>query len=211
MIYIPVNTAFRESCEEFHKNSVPFDETDIDGDEDIVSFTKMHEACKKGNSKCEYILKVATYNYKEGVPLEKYFMAWYNEAITFRKLNRYQNKVWINLSPSLSDWWYVHRGSVVHFYLVMERFRGDLISLVGSRNITYKIAMERVECYLALIHYHCKVCLNNFKLEDILYKEIGYKNYRFVFSEFGSASKAVHREDIVKDRENFQDAYLLYK
>jgi hypothetical protein len=213
MLYIPVNTILREECEELHEKSVPFDLVHhdyVDDSEETISFTEMREACKRGNSKCDYILKVSTYHHKEGTPLKKYFMRWHTEATVFSKLNKYHEEISVKLAPYLYKSWYIQKGGVVHFYLLMERFDGDLVSLVGESGLAYRTAMERMDCYLALIHRYCNVILNDFNLKDMLYKEIGHMNYHFVFSEFGSATEFRDRE-YVKDREKFHAAYLLHK
>lgn len=117
--YIPVNTILREGCQEFHKNSIPFDGLCNDYIDDPgvnASFTEMNEACKKGDENCKYILKVATYNYGYPISLRQYFTTWHNEATILYKLNSYQNEICIKFSPYLYDWWYVHKGSEVHFY-----------------------------------------------------------------------------------------------
>ena len=189
MIYIPITNPLRKECEETS----------------TASFAEMNEACKKGDENCKYILKVATYHHNEGIPLRKYFTTWYNEVTVLYKLNSYQSKLGIEFSPYLYDWWYVHKGSEVHFYLLLERFHGDLVSLVGSGNLRYNIAMKKLECHLALIHRHLKVCLNDIKLKDILYKKIGTRFQHLVFSDFSSATKEADKESMTEERILFQE------
>ena len=195
MIYIPITNPLRKECEETS----------------IASFTEMNEACKKGDESCKYILKVATYHHNEGIPLRKYFTTWYNEVTVLYKLNSYQSKLGIEFSPYLYDWWYVHKGSEVHFYLLLERFHGDLVSLVGDGeedDLAYIIAMETMACYLSIIHHDCKLCLNDIKLKDMLFKEVDVGHYRFVFSNFSSSTRAIHREDTMAESEKFYDIAL---
>ena len=205
--YIPVRTTTRKDCEALHTTGKG-------------SFGEVYEACIRGNHDCGYVLKVITYDsktFKErgGKSLERYYRDWYNEAKVFSALNKCQEKKRGVFSPILYDRWYCAEGrkdksTVVHFYLLMERYDGDLLQLFTDRDLTFKniviaMALERMDSYLSIIHDTCKICLNDIKLQNILYKRVGEYDYDLVFADFGISSRHSDDECIKNDRENFKE------
>lgn len=205
--YIPVRSSSRKDCEALHKIYRKAKNAIGKG-----SFGEVYEACIRATNDCGYVLKIITYEHKKftksgGKSLERYYRDWYNETSVFRELNKCQDTYGIVFSPILYDRWYCNKGSKVHFYILMERYDGDLSHLLPDliqRNVFIAMALERMDSYLSIIHHTCKICLNDIKLQNILYKKIGENGYQLVFADFGIASQYSDEECIKIDRENFR-------
>jgi serine/threonine protein kinase len=189
--YIPVGTSMRKDCEALHR-----------------------EAKRDATDDCGYVLKVITYDHKKfrqsgGKSLERYYREWYNEYSVFRRLNELQEESGLVFSPKLYDRWYCAEGAKgkVYFYLLMEKYDGDLFHLLPDssneyRNIAMLMTLDRMDLYLDMIHRELKICLNDINLRNILYK-ITEDEIQVVFSDFGIASQDADEECIRLDRENF--------
>ena len=91
----------------------------------------------------------------------------------------------------------------------MEKYDGDLSHLLKqvSPEVREEIKDGRLKyMYLALnfIHHTCRVCLNDIKLQNILYKQTGPRSYDFVFADFGEATLYSNDECIEIDRKRFK-------
>ena len=174
------------------------------------SFGEVHQACIRGTNDCGYVLKVSTmdiekYRKEGGKSVRRYYREWSNEVKIHRKLNKCQDKYRLKFSPIFYDWWYCKEGTKVHFYILMERYDGSLLDLVKTKNISISMALDRMEAYLAIIHFTSRICLNDINLRNILYKWTGIGQYEIVFADFGISSKDSDDECIKIDRERFDE------
>ena len=90
----------------------------------------------------------------------------------------------------------------------MEKYDGDLSTLVSTHQekaIILNMALERMDAYLSIIHYSCDICLNDIKIQNILYKQTGPTQYSLAFSDFGNSSMYSDEICIQRDRENFKN------
>ena len=201
--YIPVSSNRREDCEALYTLYLE------KGFLGKGSFGKVHEACIRGTEDCGYVLKTSTmdvekYNREGGKSFERYYREWANEVDIHLKLNERQDKYRLKFSPCIYDWWYCDEGEKVHFYILIERYDGDLNTLLKNKtSFSVSMTLDRMEAYLAIIHYTCRICLNDISLRNMLYKQIGADEYEIVFADFGMASKDSDDECIRIDGDRF--------
>jgi serine/threonine protein kinase len=215
--HIPVHTTNRRDCEALHKVYKKGKTSLGKG-----AFGEVYEACIRGTNDCGYVLKVITYDHEMfkrsgGKSIERYYRDWYNEAKVFEELNKFQEKNELVFSPILYDRWFCAKRALdkkgnsttmIHFYLLMERYDGDLLHLFPDRDAKYRnvaiaMALERMEAYLFIIHHNLKICLNDIKLQNILYKRT-MTGIQLVFADFGIATRHSDEECIRIDTENFK-------
>jgi serine/threonine protein kinase len=208
-IYIPSNSPKRQDCEALHK---------LRKEErlGIGAYGSVYQACKRGSDDCGYVIKVMSFNYESYVmsgrtkkSLEETWEDWDNEVEVFRLLNEKQQELDLKFAPILYDSWYCLDGRNGYFYILMEKYDGDLSHLLKriSPEIREDIKEARLKyMYLALnfIHHTCRVCLNDIKLQNILYKQTGPHSYDFVFADFGKATLYSNDECIEIDRKRFK-------
>ena len=92
----------------------------------------------------------------------------------------------------------------------MEKYEGNLYDFLNKydRNDSIKIAVLQslfiLELCLVFIHDKCNVCLNEIKLENILYKQKDRYVFEFVFTDIGNSS--ITGDEICKqgDRDRFR-------
>ena len=208
--YIQSNSLNREDCEALHTRY------NKKGRLGNGAYGEVYQACLRGGEDCGYVLKVITYDEdkyirsgRSGRSLKDIFLAWRNEVEVFKTLNKCQDKFKLVFSPILYDSWYCGEGDKMHFYILMEKYDGDLSDLISNygrqSNVIFKMALERMDSYLSIIHNVCGICLNDIKLQNILYKQIGPDHYAIAFSDFGIST--MYSDDICleRDRENFKD------
>lgn len=197
MSYIPTNTSTRKDCEALHTNKAGV-------------YSELYQACLTKDFK--YVLKVTTYDHLERktATLKDLFNSWINEVKVIRKLNKKQEKLHQKFSPKLYDAWYHREGTEVHFYLLIGKYDGNLSLFFkdkrdseDGRKLIY-MTLHVMETYLSIIHDKTHICLNDIKLENILYKQIAPYDYELVFSDFGLSTTHTTEECRRRDREKFQ-------
>lgn len=152
-------------------------------------------ACSAKTGKCNLVLKILKYSDEQynmcGTDLcsFKYIKeAWMNEvgilALLDNRLNKYEKSV-----PKLIDAWYCEEETESHFYIVMEKYDGDLATFLKKIKVTEdekkQIMKKLKKLKKALKKVHdLGICLADIKEENILYREVKNK-YEFVFTDFG--------------------------
>jgi serine/threonine protein kinase len=204
--YIPVKTRRRRDCEALHS---VYERKNRLGK---GSFGEIYEACVRTTGDCGYVLKVITYDHRYfrkhgGKSMERCYREWKNEVEIFTRINELQQKYGEAFSPKIFDSWFCNEKGYVYFYILMEKYDGDLFHLLdayddGKRNLSILMALERMSLYLKLIHMELEICLNDVKLQNILYK-ITPSGVSVVFSDFGIATQYSDEECIRIDQENF--------
>ena len=94
----------------------------------------------------------------------------------------------------------------------MEKYDGDLLHLaegMAERNSIISISLGQMVSHLTIIHQNLNICLNDIKLQNILYKRIGRNGYQFAFSDFGIATQYSDEDCVKIDRVNL-DALIEY-
>jgi serine/threonine protein kinase len=179
------------------------------------AYGKIYDLCKDTN--CEYVLKVMEFNktmYDNiGAPKE-----WINEIKSQLKLIKCQQNYYFKFVPCVYDAWFCERkNGDCAFYIVMEKFEGDLRGFIrkfsGNELLKSLIEVKLKILGKALEHINdkCKVCLNDIKLENILYKKNKEGTYDIVFSDFGTskynkeATKECINEDIRKFNKSVEE------
>ena len=114
-------------------------------------------------------MDVTKYRREGGKSIQRYIREWANEVNIHRKLNKCQRKQGVKFSPFIYDWWYCNDDEKVNFYILMERYDGDLKTL--SKSISVSMMLDRMELYLDIIHFTTRICLNDISLRNMLYKK----------------------------------------
>jgi serine/threonine protein kinase len=135
--------------------------------------------------------------------------SWLNEVTMMKTLNQCQDKLQIVCSPLLYDAWMCTTNHKTHFYIVMEKYQGNLNDFIryhkGEMSKVVAIqAMEKLNAYLLLIHMYCNICINDIKFDNILYKQTGPISYQFVFADFGLSYVGTKESCIQNDRQMFK-------
>jgi len=214
-IYIPTPTYKRSDCEAL------FTTYESNGFVDQGAYGEVYQACRRGTADCDYVVKIIKYNnssYVESGGMtssqQKKFVEWENEVDVMTVLNKTQRSLGISLCPILYDAWYCRKGDDVEFYILMEKFDGDLRSLIkkykkSSNSSVVKLViiesfLDILFARLLLIHERHGICLDDVKLANILYKINDEGGYSFVFADFGKAKFSSSEECMEQDRESFR-------
>jgi serine/threonine protein kinase len=215
-VYIPVTSAKRQDCEAIHKLYTRVKRLGNGASLEVGdqrAYGTAYQACKKGTTDCNYVLKVMTFDSEiyemsgsSTNTIEVLFREWDNEVEVFTALNEMQDRSKIKISPILYDAWYCIEEENAYFYILMEKYDGDLKSLLKKvgYSVVKNLCLRYMDLALAFIHFRCRICLNDIKLENILYKQIGDNDYELVFSDFGEATLYSDDECIEEDRARFK-------
>lgn len=189
------------------------------------SYGTVYSLCKAED--CNFVLKVIEYSqekYKEigGHKLERRTKAreWVTEIKNTMKLISCQKNTDYQFIPTLYDAWFCkHKNGDVQFYLIYERFDGDLkdfIEIFSKERKEVKMLLKGfilskfklLEMALESINRTCKICLDDIKLENILYKVNENGSYDLVFSDFGTSKygKNISEDCIKTDIRRFKQA-----
>ena len=195
ILHIASNNIDRDDCEQLHKTY------ELKNKIGRGSYGEVHQICKKNTLNCDYALKIITYDHdlykiSGGTrhTLEQVQSSWKNEVKVLQRLNQCQEQKRFVWSPILYDAWKCTVKNKVHFYMVMEKYQGNLNHFIKEHKknpelSVYKAlvikSLETLEAYLDTIHSYCNICINDIKLDNILYKQVGPLSYQFVFADFG--------------------------
>jgi len=105
------------------------------------------------------------------------------------------------------------------FYIIMERFEGDLKSFIKNFSKYDKEVKKILKSFIIMklkvliealkhINNSCEICIDDIKLENILYKKCSDDTYDLVFSDFGTSSfgKDITKKCIERDLTRFRQA-----
>lgn len=171
------------------------------------AYGKVFDVCKDTN--CNFVLKTMEFSKSNydiiGSPKLSYenkYKEWKKEIENHLKVIECQKSYKLRFVPDVYDAWYCNdkdSGDSV-FYIIMERFDGDLkyfIKIFSNDNNKHVkkllksfilIKLKDLREALDHINNSCKICLDDIKLENILYKEYSNGTYDLVFSDFGTSS-----------------------
>ena len=210
MSYYPINFLDRNDCEKKVKLGKKIGRG---------AYGSVYEACRNGD--CHFIVKVIVYKkeyYENSGHVESLCestikKSWENEVMIHLKLNECQSRYNTILSPIIYDAWYCKEKEETTFFIVMERYDGNLIDFLSTfktvkekkvARIAVDQALQKLDFSLKMIHVNCSICLNDIKLENILYKKNGEFSYSFIFADFGISSANTTLECQENDSIRFQ-------
>ena len=137
-----------------------------------------------------------------------------------QKLNQCQSELDIIFSPLLYDAWMCTKkeDTRTYFYIVMEKYDGNLLQFISIHKKQESMAkalvvqtLEKLDAYLMLIHSNANICMNDIKLDNILYKQVGQYLYQFVFADFGISFLETNAECKSNDRKKFKTTIDQFK
>lgn len=213
VFYMAVETIDKDDCEYLSKT---YDTKNSVGG---GASGKVYQVCSKATKNCNYVLKVISYDpviYEQSGMDSKswsYFKkAWSLEVRILKKLNRCQKKFEYKFVPEIYDAWFCKNpnSQKSYLYILMEKFDGNLMDFMkkyrsnDAIKVASIIALKSLVKDLDTIHEKCNVCLNDIKLENILYKKVGEHDYEFVFTDTGNASEEVSKKCKDDDRAKFK-------
>lgn len=168
------------------------------------AYGSVSSICNRRTKNCNYVLKVITFNkelYQLGGEQPTKSRAyikkeWKNEIKIMQEICRYQESISMKFIPNIVDYWFCdfEGKDITEFYIVMEKFDGDLFMLMNDRNYSTEVKelvlakFQSLKLVLHLIHIECDICLNDIKLENILYKQIGPYEFECVFADLGKSN-----------------------
>jgi serine/threonine protein kinase len=211
VLYLPTVSSLRSDCEALTTIY------EVRGYIDRGAYGKVHQACRKGTLDCGYVLKIIKYDHQlyldsgqTKASIEDVYRDWENEVEVMSRLNEAQTSLRVIFSPTLHDSWYCRKGEDVEFYILMEKYEGDLrylIRTVRDRDPITKAfliqTLRLMQANLIIIHNTCKICLNDIKLSNILYRITPKGEFQFVFAEFGKSMLDSDQDCIIRDQEHF--------
>ena len=187
------------------------------------SIGTIYDVCK--NKNCNYILKVIVYDklkyelsgsieHKSETYLKE---LWLNEVSCLQKINDCQERQQRQFVPTLYDYWYCRKQDETYFYIVMEKFDGNLYDFIEKFNgideikIAALAELKVLELSLSMIHSSCDICLNDIKLDNILYKQLDEYLFTFVFTDTGNSYLETDEECKRHDLERFRRKIQQFK
>ena len=201
VFYISSNNTNRSDCEKLSKKDL------------LGKGSYGYQVCKNlYEDDCNYVLKVIMYDELSGMETlneTSIKQQWINEVLTLEKLNRCQSKYQTQFVPIIYDSWFCKESSKTFFYIVMERFDGNLNSLIKiykGNELLHPLLNSKLDMLtlqLRLIHRDCSICLNDIKLDNILYKKVDKDNFIFVFADTGKFTTEVSDDCKKYDTDKF--------
>jgi serine/threonine protein kinase len=201
-IYTTISNFDRDDCEHLAKTYTT-----------KGAFGSVYEACKNSTKDCNYVLKIIIfdkeiYEMSGGIPdkdLVSIKKTWTNEVKILQKLNSCQELIGELLFPKFYDAWYCSKLDKTTFFIVMEKFEGDIDHFLSKWSIKTKKEdemaktllisnLKNLSLKLRLIHNECNICMNDINLRNIFYKQIGDYNYEFVFGDTGLSTDKMTKE-----------------
>ena len=214
VLYFSIETLNRNNCEYLVKT--------YDKRKELGS-GNVYEACR--NKKCNYVLKVIKYKkdrYEKSGKIddlseESIEKIWKKEILIHLKINNCQKQNNMIFSPIMYDAWKCKKKDETCFFIVMEKYDGNLTDFLSKfkekklLKIVIDQALQKLYLSLIFIHDRCDICLNDIKLDNILYKKISEFKYNFIFADFGKSTYKTTIECKEKDLERFRRNINLFE
>jgi len=178
---------------------------------------KVYSACK--NENCNFVLKTIEFcksKYRETGSSK----LWKKEIKNHLQIIECQNNYKFRFVPIVFDAWFCNEdnGDAV-FYIIMERFDGDLKDFI-KRFSKYdksvkillksfiKVKLNELQKSLEFINNKCQICIDNIKIENILYKKLENETFELVFADFGTSmmNESFSQECIQRDLTRFKSS-----
>jgi serine/threonine protein kinase len=154
-----------------------------------TAFSSFYDACKQATGS-QFILKVT--------PSNSQFDECNSQVDMHNQMVHSLRKFDHDFLPLMHDAWYCLVNTQPTFFTIIERYEGNLFDLISSfpdddpdirklLNTIIHIVLKNLQGSLYYVHNTCNICINDIKLENILYKETA-NQYVFVFADFGIAT-----------------------
>jgi serine/threonine protein kinase len=151
-----------------------------------AAFSTFYDACKQATGS-QFILKVTASNCQIDECTSQVDM----HNLMVHSLRKFDH----NFLPQMHDAWDCLVIKQPTFFAIIERYDGNLFDLISSfpgddpdiqklLNTIIHIVLKNLQGSLYYVHNTCNICINDIKLENILYKETA-NQYVFVFADFG--------------------------
>ena len=208
-IYFSIDFKTRSKCEKINKE---YNQGKFIGK---GAYGKVYELCLKED--CKYILKVIKYDNtvylntgQDKLSYKSYYNRWEKEVEIHRVIEECQKGFKYTFAPHIYDAWYcIEDNEDSYFFIVMEKFDGNLYDFMNkykNKNDTIRklintivsSTLDRLNLSLDYIHKKCKICINDIKPDNILYKECK-DDFLFVFADFGLSDKIQDESCKTKD------------
>jgi serine/threonine protein kinase len=207
--YLSCKSKVRDDCEFLASNYIQ------KGKIGKGSTGEIYEICK--DKDCNYILKVIIFDESkyelsgsEYQSFEHIKELWLNEVSCLQKINECQDKHQLQFVPQLYDYWMCKRIDKTYFYIIIEKFDGNLYDFIEKYKSVdeIKIAalaeLKVLERNLYMIHESCDICLNDIKLDNILYKQLDKYSFIFVFTDTRNSSLETDQSCKEQDLKRFR-------
>jgi len=219
VLYLTVNSLERNDCEEVHRTY------EMKTKVGRGAYGHVYQVCKKATRDCDFVLKIITFDQelyelsgKSKPSLLETRKNWIKEVHVLQKLNQYQSELDVIFSQLFYDAWMCSIYERTHFYIVMEKYDGNLLHFISIHKKQESMAkalviqtLEKLDAYLMLIHSNADICMNDIKLDNILYKQVGQYLYQFVFADFGLSSLETNSLCKSDDRVKFKKTIEQFK
>lgn len=217
-LYFEIKSVERDDCEFLSKNY------DVKTPLGKGAYGKVYETCNKNTINCPYALKVMIFDKTtfemsgeiDRLGLNYIKNMWKKEVHILEKLNACQLKMKLSFVPKLIDSWFCAEKDKSYFYILMEKLEGNLIDFFKKYGkgkfvkSTVLLALDVLYSNLHHIHNSCKICLNDIKLDNILYKQEGDK-FIFMFADTGNSSLEPNNKCIQDDQDRFERTIIMFK
>lgn len=189
------------------------------------AYGDVYSACK--NENCNFVLKTMEFcktKYEEigasKLSYEYRFNQWKKEIKNHLQIIECQNNYKVCFVPKVFDAWFCNldNGDAV-FYIIMEKFDGDLkefIKQFSKYDKTVKILLKsfikiklnELQESLDFINNKCQICIDDIKLENLLYKKLDNDTFELVFADFGTSimNESFSQECVQRDLMRFKSS-----
>ena len=168
------------------------------------AYGKVYDLCKGTN--CNFVLKVTTFSKKYNSTIGGYkserstkINEWMTEIENNLKVVECQQDYDFQFIPRIYDAWFCDKkNGDTKFYIIFERFEGNLKDFIKKFSKESKDVKKLLKSFIMLkfkvlektldhINEKCKICLDDIKIENILYKSNDNGTFDLVFSDFGTS------------------------
>ena len=171
------------------------------------AYGTVYDICKNGS--CKYVLKVIKYDHQiykmtrlPSHSIKHYMEIWWNEIQMHKAMIDCQTQSSFTFVPTIYDAWFCDDQNDLnaYFYMVFEKYDGnlnDFIKLFSNskdemviRLIRYNLntVIQSLRNALHHIHDKCSICINDIKLDNILFKFTN-DSFAFAYADFGLTQK----------------------
>ena len=213
--YFGIDFKSRSQCERLHKK---YRQEKYIGK---GAYGKVYEVCIKED--CKYVLKVITFDNSiyemsgvDQLSFENINMKWQQELDMHIAMEECQKSFPERFTPHLYDSWFcIEKNKDSHFYMVMEKFEGNLYQFIDKfkrnstsvqtaiKSLIQSTLVFKLRFALEHVHNNCLICINDIKLDNVLYKEEN-GTYLFVFADFGLSSQFAEEKCKQEDKKRFE-------
>lgn len=178
---------------------------------------KVYSACK--NENCNFVLKTIEFCKSKCREISASKL-WKKEIKNHLQIIECQNNYKFRFVPIVFDAWFCNEdnGDAV-FYIIMERFDGDLKDFI-KRFSKYdksvkillksfiKLKLNELQDALEFINNKCQICIDDIKIENLLYKKLENETFELVFADFGTSimNDSFSQECVQRDLTRFKSS-----